>query len=99
MEATKANLERKISYAKFSIVYDLQKKADRDDRNEILDWLCPWDYESRHRDLLKEVEHGPRAGSWLLDSRPFQDWRHNRLSKLWYTGKRKSASTRYLPLQ
>ncbi|PYH75446.1 ankyrin [Aspergillus uvarum CBS 121591] len=87
MKKAKDNLDRGVNYATLKVVYDLQSKADRENRNDILDWLCNWDYEQRHMELMKDIEHGKTTGSWLLNSKPFQDWKNRQSSRLWYTGK------------
>ncbi|KAJ8060338.1 hypothetical protein OCU04_010671 [Sclerotinia nivalis] len=65
----------------------IDKSFSREERNEILEWLSPLDFETRHGELLERVKGRPNAGKKLLDSKTFQNWTKTRSSKLWYTGK------------
>jgi hypothetical protein len=66
----------------------IEKRGTQEDRNDILDWLSRLDFETRHAELRDQVKGRPNTGRWLLDSAPFQKWKHTRCSRLWYTGKR-----------
>ncbi|KAK8202736.1 hypothetical protein IWZ01DRAFT_515263 [Phyllosticta capitalensis] len=71
-----------------SQVRKMSDRSDEDERESILKWLSPLDFNRVHDSILKRVDYNSSAGSWLLQSKPFTLWRddtddHHRL---WYTG-------------
>lgn len=95
MSAAKEHLFRCIDFATYAEmkraghnIEAIEKRGNQEDRNDILDWLSPLDFETRHTELLNQVKGRPNAGRWLLDSESFQEWKNTSCSKLWYTGKR-----------
>lgn len=53
---------------------------------EVLDWLSPLNFASRHADIMSRRQKG--TGEWLIDSAEFQDWSSGRQRMLWCAGMR-----------
>jgi hypothetical protein len=50
----------------------MKLRQDDQDRQKILDWLTPVDYDSQQTDYIKRRQ--PGTGQWLLDSAKYQTW-------------------------
>lgn len=57
---------------------------DNKKRNEILDWISPFDYGPQHTDHLRRRH--PGTGQWLLDSDGFQEWLGARAQTMFCAG-------------
>jgi hypothetical protein len=60
------------------------------DRQTILDWLSPLDFELTQAKLFHEWKDG--SGNWFLESEQFKAWRDGTLDILWCPGIRELAS-------
>jgi hypothetical protein len=63
--------------------------ADQE-RQTILDWLSPPDFELTQAKLSHEWQHG--SGNWLLESEKFKAWRDGTSDVLWCPGIRELVS-------
>jgi len=61
-----------------------------EERQTILDWLSPLDFELTQAKLCQEWRDG--SGNWFLESEQFKAWRDGTSGVLWCPGIRKLAS-------
>jgi hypothetical protein len=52
-------------------IHSMKVRQDDQDRQRILDWLTPIDYDPQHTYISKRQ---PGTGQWLLNSAECQDW-------------------------
>ena len=65
-------------------------------RRELLEWLIPFDYNSKHQSSTQLRQEG--TCGWLLENATFKDWRSGSGSSsfLWLYGIRKSLMYNYI---
>ena len=70
--------------------------AERQEREELIEWLKPFDYHSKHQSSSQLRQEG--TCGWLLENATFQDWRSGSGSKfLWLYGIRTCSVCMRLP--
>ena len=65
-------------------------EAERQERKELIQWLKPFDYNSKHQSSTQLRQEG--TCGWILENDAFQDWRSGSGSNfLWLCGIRTSS--------
>ena len=72
-----------ISRLHFNQKQETSRTVDSEER-DVMSWLCPLDFSSRHNDALSRRQKG--TGQWLLESPQFCSWLDTAGKVIWCPG-------------
>ena len=86
-----ARLESKLYYMDLKeTIHDIQvtqvDKSGRQDRADLLNWICDIDYTSNYHAAQQSAQQDDGSGAWFLDGSIFRDWMEATNKKVFLTG-------------